>query len=169
MARTPRRQTPVRRKIPDKHGRVTHIRYCRAVTEEICRRLAEGQLWHHMANTPDMPAYDTFYRWQRKHPEFAEAVRLSKEIAGHYKADRALEVAEATTAATVSADRLRVSTLLWHAAKAAPEIYGSGKAAKRDQPVEYVVRIRQFENYVGEDGRTYVREILPEPKRGRGR
>ncbi|WP_041373480.1 terminase small subunit-like protein [Phenylobacterium zucineum] len=161
-----RRPQPSRRKIPDANGVISHVRYSRAVGEEICRRISEGKLWHQIAGKGDMPSYDCLYRWRRRHPEFAEALEMAREMAADLKAEKALAVAEATTAATVTADRLKVSTFHWHAARGAPQRYGA-KAEERPAEPQVTYYIRRFEKYVGEDGRTYVREVPREPKRRR--
>jgi hypothetical protein len=158
-------QKPPRAKTPDKHGQVIIIRYGVAVATEICERLAKGESWSRIANTEGMPCYSALYAWQKRHPEFAEAVALAREMGADYCADRALEVAAASTKETVQQDRLFVQTLLKHAALKAPRRWGGkGEAKEKDKPqkVEVVFRVRHFEKAIGPDGKAFVREILPE-------
>lgn len=169
MASTPgRKQAARRNKTPDENGLVTYVRYSKVVCERICRRIAEGEMWSKMANDADMPAYATLYDWLRKHPDFREDYEMAREMAADRRAEKALEVAEATTPSTVSADRLKVSALQWYAAKGNPRRYGR-KAEDKPATTRVIIEIREFEKYVGEDGKTYVREVLPEPRRKRGR
>jgi len=151
-------------------GTVTHVRYSKRVAREICERIAAGEIWFRICNTGRLPSYTTLYGWLRKHPDFAEGYAQAREMAADLRADKALAVAEDATAATVQADRLRVNTLQWHAAKAAPRRYGSrpGQDDGDGRPPELVIRVRQFERAWREDGAPYVREIAgpgaePEP------
>ncbi|WP_309604338.1 hypothetical protein [Phenylobacterium sp.] len=149
-------------------GTVTHVRYGKAVAEEICRRIAMGEIWFKICNTGRLPSYTTLYDWLRKHPDFAEGYAQAREMAADLRADKALVVAEESTAATVQSDRLRVGALQWRAAKGAPKRYGS-KAGESDRhdaapPREIVIRVRQFERLIGEDGLAYVREIPLPPE-----
>lgn len=136
-------------------------RYSRAVAEEICQRIAGGEVWFKICNTGGLPSYATLYAWLRKYPDFAEAYAQAREMAADLRADKALVVAEAATPATVQADRLRVTTLQWHAAKAAPRRYGSraGDDPNDDSPRTLTIRVRRFEKAFRDDGTAYVREI----------
>ncbi len=144
-------------------GTVTHVRYGKAVAEEICRRIAMGEMWFKICNTGRLPSYTTLYAWVRKYPDFAEGYAQAREMAADLRADRALVVAEESTAATVQSDRLRVGALQWRAANGAPKRYGSrASAADREDAApmrEIVIRVRQFERLIGDDGRAYTREI----------
>jgi hypothetical protein len=158
-----RRQTPPQKATPDKHGQVTQVRYSIAVATKICARLAKGESWSRIANTKGMPCYSALYAWQKRHPEFAEAVAQAREIGADYCADKALEVAAAATKDTVQQDRLFVQTLMKHAALKAPKRWGGkGEAKEKPQKVEMVFRVRHFEKVIGPDGKAFVREILPE-------
>ncbi len=159
-----RAQVRPARKVPAADGSVTHVRYSKRVTEEICRRIARGEIWHRICNTEGLPSYDTLYQWLRKYPDFAEEFAQAREMAADLRADQVLVVAEEATAATVQRDRLRVASLQWHAGKAAPRRYGSraGDEVKEGEPRELVIRIRQFERAWREDGTPYVRELRPD-------
>ncbi|MBU1377204.1 MAG: hypothetical protein KKE02_09940 [Alphaproteobacteria bacterium] len=145
---------------------MSHIRYGQTVALKICERLARGESLFQMANTEGMPCCSSFYVWQRRHPEFAEAVAQAREAGADYLAGRALEVAAASTKDTVQQDRLFVQTLMKHAALKAPRTWGgkggSAKEAPKPQQVEVIFRVRHFEKAIGPDGKAFVREILPE-------
>ena len=158
----PRREYPPRNsKKPLPDGTSLYVRYGPEVANEICDRLAAGEVWHRFANTGRMPSYDTLHKWMRKYPDFAEAVAQAREVAGEYAADRAQEVVEESTHETVQSDRLRVSHYHWRAAKAAPHLYGSSeeRAAFRERRIP--VRVLDFEKVEGPDGKIIVRPIYP--------
>lgn len=160
-----RPQKGPRKKTPDRKGRVTYIRYGKAVARRICERLAKGEPWFSICNTDDLPCYASLYAWSERYPEFAEAVARARQQGADYCADKALAVAEASTKETVQQDRLLVSTLMRRAAVIAPRAWG-GKAEKpakeKPEPIEVVFRVRHFEKVVGPDGKAFVREIKPE-------
>jgi hypothetical protein len=136
-----------------------NVRYSQGLTARICARLAQGAMWHRLCKEPGMPAYSTFYTWQKQYPAFAEAVAAAQAAAADYCADRALEVAEEATKETATQDRLLVNTLL----KRADRVGGrKTRAADKPEPVEIVFRVRHFERVVGPDGKAFVREIKPE-------
>jgi hypothetical protein len=156
-------QNPPRSKTPDEHGQVTHVRYGVVVATNICARLAKGESWNRIANTEGMPSYSAYYNWQKRYPEFAEAVAQAREIGADYCADKALEVAAAATKDTVQQDRLFVQTLMKHAALKAPRTWGGkGERAAKEKtpaPVKVVFYVRHFEKVIGPDGKAFVREI----------
>ncbi|RAK52587.1 hypothetical protein [Phenylobacterium deserti] len=162
MARSPRQKQPTpRSKRPNKRGEVVQVRYSREVAERICDRMSKGDVWFKICNTDGMPAYATLYQWLRKYPDFAEAYAQAKEVAGELRADQALMVAEACTPATVTADRLKVSTLQWMASKHAPARFGSRGAKADPEEVVITIKPRQFERAVRADGTIYVRDVTP--------
>lgn len=163
MATTPRRRQPTpAKKTPRADGTCTLIRYTPEIGREICERLAQGERWSKICNTGRLPSYTTFYDWLRRYPELVEYRAQAREMAADLYADQVLDVAEAVTPATASADRVRIGALQWKAAKAAPQTYGR-KAEDRVEPTKIIVEVRKFEKVTGPDGRTYLREI---PKLG---
>lgn len=146
-------------------GTVTHARYSKKLTREICRRIAGGEVWHRICNTGILPSYTTLYTWRRKYPDFAEDLAQAREMAADRHADQVLVVAEESTAATVQSDRLRVGALQWHAAKAAPKRYGSragDDVVEEGAAQRLIIEIRHFEKAYRPDGTAYTREVLPE-------
>lgn len=166
MAKTPRRrQAAPRRKQPDADGELRNKRYSRPLADAICERLAKGERWHQICNKDGLPSYAALYAWKKKYPEFAEQLALAREMAADLQADQALAVAEGATAATVQADRLRVSTLMRHAALGAPHRWGAKAEAAPAEPKTLTIYIRHFERVVLEDGSVVVREVPREGKR----
>jgi hypothetical protein len=162
-----RSAAPAKKKVR-RDGTVVCVRYSKKIAREICERLASGEVWFRICNTGHMPSYGTLYDWRRRHPEFAEAYAQAREMAADLMADKALAVAEAATAGTVSADRLHVSTLQWRAAKAAPRRYGARAGAEDEDGAEngeaprLIVEVRRFEKAQRPDGTFYTREIFPD-------
>jgi len=159
-----RKPSPVpQKKIVRADGTVSHVRYSKSIAQEICERLAGGEVWFKICNTGRMPSYATLYDWRRRHPEFAEAYAQAKEMAADLRADKALVVAEESTPATVQSDRLRVGALQWRAAKGSPRQYGprAGEPDDIDEetPRRLIIEVRHFEKVTRPDGSVYVREI----------
>lgn len=134
-----------------------HVRYGPRVTQEICQRLAAGEIWSQIAGTGRLPSVATFHRWRREIPEFAAAVEEARRYAAEARFDAALVVAQASTPATVQSDKLHVATLLAHAERMDPDRFGRG-AGSGEPRVRRIV-IRRFERAVREDGTEYVRAI----------
>lgn len=141
-------------------------RYSAALVEEICQRLGEGVRWSHLGGEPDMPSLTTLYNWRRDKPDFELKVTVAMAAGATRKAERALEIAEGTTKDTVVADRLRVDTLMKHAAQMSPHEWGrkAGDTDKAREKGEWriVVRVRDFTPVTRPDGTVFTREILPD-------
>ena len=50
------------------------------VADEIFARLCEGEPLTSICEDPAMPCFSTVYYWRRHFPEFAEAMRIAREI-----------------------------------------------------------------------------------------
>ena len=50
-------------------GTVSCTRYSKAVTRELCLRIAQGEIWHKICNAGRMPSYTTLYVGLRKYPD----------------------------------------------------------------------------------------------------
>lgn len=159
------RQTPPRGKTPNADGSVTHASYSRELCERLCDRIAGGETWRSFCNTDGMPSYSTLYAWRDRHPWFARLLARSRDIAADNRAEKALDVAEKATSATVTADRLHVNTLLWHASHGAPHRYGAKAAAAKatkTEPRRIILEVREFVPVRRPDGKLITREIMPD-------
>lgn len=87
------------------------VRYSEAVADGICERMAAGEPWSRVSQDPRMPTYTALYNWKRKHPAFAEKVRLAQEAAADLHMDQALSIADEVTKDTVSQAKLKIETL----------------------------------------------------------
>ncbi|WP_293907411.1 hypothetical protein [Phenylobacterium sp.] len=151
-----------RTKKPDAEGFIVGTQYSEKIAAEIVKRLANGESWMSLANTGDFPSHSTIYVWRDRYPEFGAALRWAREAAADLKADRALEVAEKATSATVSSDRLHYQALMKRAAFDGPERWSDrSRGPAKSEPVEVTFYLRHFERVVGADGKARVREIKP--------
>ncbi len=62
-------------------GRPT--KYNKALSEEICSRIAQGESMRSISRDESMPACETLFRWLRIHEEFQEQYRTAKEESHH--------------------------------------------------------------------------------------
>lgn len=146
---------------PRKGGKTEIVRYGAPASRRICERLAAGEIWNRIAGSRGMPSAATFYRWRKQHPEFAALVEDARRYAAEVRFDAALEVAEASTPATVQSDKLWASTLLHQAERLDPDRFGPPSGRMRGGGGGGVRRIivRRFERGWREDGSEYVRAI----------
>ncbi|WP_411287161.1 hypothetical protein [Phenylobacterium sp.] len=139
--------------------------FCAATAAEIFDRLCEGEGIARICRDPAMPAFSTVYYWRRHFPEFAEQVKVAREIQAERFCDLAWEIAEGVTPQTASATRVKLEQLRWQAAKLAPRQYGALKAvepqgeAAASEPRRVIFEVRRFETVKRPDGSVYVREI----------
>ncbi|MFN3513911.1 MAG: hypothetical protein ACK41C_12740 [Phenylobacterium sp.] len=94
---------PVRRRAPARFGA--------ALAEAICERIAAGESWSRICETPGMPGYTTLYAWRRRHPEFAAQLAQAQEAAADRLMARAVEIAEEATKETLSEAKLKIEAL----------------------------------------------------------
>lgn len=94
--------------------------YSEALAEKVCHGLLEGRSLTAVCRAPGMPAPATVYKWRRERPDFARDYRMARQMAVEWILDETLVLAEAVTAETVAATRLKIRTLYWKAARIAP-------------------------------------------------
>ncbi len=92
------------------------------IVTEVCKRIAEGDIVIQACETVGIP-HPTFRDWSTL-PEYSSLYARAREDAADMLADEALKVARATTNETAQADRVRIDTLKWAAAKRKPRYYG---------------------------------------------
>ena len=100
---TPRPHRPARKRVR-KDGSVIYSRYTPKLADEICERIANGEIWFRICSTGRLPSYRALYQWIKRYPEFAEAYAQAREVAAHARFDKALVVAEDSTPATVQSE-----------------------------------------------------------------
>jgi hypothetical protein len=87
--------------------------YCAEVGEEVFQRLCEGESLTAIGKDPTLPCLSTLMRWRRFHPEFAELVRLGKEVMAERFCDDGWELAKAATPETAYLTHVQLSQLRW--------------------------------------------------------
>jgi hypothetical protein len=141
--------------------------YCDEVAEEIFQRLCEGESLTRIGADPTMPCLATLMRWRRYHPEFAELVRLGKEVQAERFCEAGWAMAMEATPETAYLTNVRLAQLRWMAGVMAPRSYRI-KPVEPDVPrEEKTILIRRFG--VGEDletGKLKVVCYTPNPYTG---
>ena len=142
------------------------VKYAPEVVQEICDRIAGGEIWSRIGGTEGMPDYSTLYEWLRRHPSFADAYAQARAAATEFKADEVVAVAQAATKETVQQDRLHVGSLKWHVSRADGLAARGASSWNLSKSQRLIVEVRRFERAWREDGTPYIREIgMPD---GRG-
>lgn len=141
------------------------------IAAEVFARLCEGETMTKICADPEMPSYNTVWKWQRTIPEFGQAVELARRIQAERFCDLGWDIATEITPETAYATHVKLAQLRWTASVLAPRRFGRFKpvmaeaelvdAADAPGPQQVVFRMRHFERYTGADGKDYVRE-LPE-------
>ena len=139
-----------------KGGRKAPVRYSWGLASRICERIGRGEAWAQMARGPRMPATVTLYRWRDRYPDFAEMLRQAREAQADCWAEEALAVAEGATDASLSRDKVRISTRLALATRADRSRARDGAGGGAPRRVELYVR--DFAAVRLADGRLIARE-----------
>jgi len=144
-------------------GRPT--KYTRAISDEICLRLASGETLNQICRSEKMPARPTVIRWVLEDRDgFSDRYAEARDLMLEHWADEVVEIAddgtndwveregrnggtfEAVDHEHVNRSRLRVDTRRWLLSKLKPERYGERlevnqnvrKAAVSDEPEDTV-------------------------------
>jgi len=143
--------------------RRTSVRYCEALVDEICARLAVGETWLAISQDAHMPSYTALYQWRKTKPGVDQKVETARLMGADALADEMLDTARAVTPATVGPAKVQIQTLQWAAGRASPARYGS-RAGTPAPPgkVELHIRVRRYEKLYDDEGRAFLREILLE-------
>ena len=138
--------------------------YSLAVADEIFERMCEGESVMAICRDPAMPGFSTVYRWRRAFPEFAEAMRVAREVQAEFYCDRGMEIADAVTPQTAHATRVRLAQLRWTAGVMAPARFGRMKPLEPERPAKpKVMFMRHFRvEERPEDGATRVVAFRPD-------
>lgn len=113
--------------------------YSKAIIEEICARIMEGEGLRSICADDHMPNRDTVFRWLQIHKEFSDQYAQARDIQADTYAEMMTEIADEnpkvempskhgyytiTDGAGIQRNRLRWDNLKWHASKLAPKKYG---------------------------------------------
>lgn len=59
-----------------------HVRYSPELAVRLCRRLARGELLHHIGRSRGMPTPEAVAKWAREKPDFREALLAARRAGG---------------------------------------------------------------------------------------
>ena len=112
-------------------GRPARIPYSDELADEICSRMINGRHLASICDDPDMPGRYNVYRWMDARPEFANKIRIAREILGdHYVGLMLDAVDNLSQKEDVSVVSLKMRAWMWAAAKYAPRVYSDQVVAK---------------------------------------
>lgn len=137
-------------------GRPT--RYNKAIADEICCRMSEGESLLKMSRDENFPSYRAVMNWINAFPEFAKAYQEARERQADFYADQCIEIADDGTNDTYEAEdgskkiahdhiqrsRLRVDARKWKAAQMAPKKWGQQQVQHTGDgggPLQIVVNV----------------------------
>ena len=158
VAATPKRGVGTRQR--------TQVRFEAALARGIARRVASGEALSAVCTDAGMPGHSTVYRWRKRFPDFAAALREARAVQAERYCEIGWEIAEAVTPADAHAVRVKLEQLRWTAAAFGPRVFGRVRPVEGEmaEAVEravtrLAVRVRHFEEVMGPDGKMAVREL----------
>jgi len=98
--------------------------YSDELAEKICDLLADGLSMVKICERENMPNRSTVLRWMAANDDFAARSARARELQADLMDDMILDTANACTAETAAADRVKISAYQWRAAKLLPKKYG---------------------------------------------
>ncbi len=102
--KTPRKTAkPVEKKKP---GRPST--YTKAIGDEICRRLSEGEPLRSICRDEKMPHWTTAYDWMAADEQFSLRIARAREIGGDAIAHDCIDIADESALDTIEADDGRI-------------------------------------------------------------
>jgi hypothetical protein len=141
--------------------------YCEATARAVFDRLCEGESLTSICADPLMPAMSTVFYWRRAFPEFAQTMRVAREIQAERFCELGWELAGGAEPQTAYLTHVRLTQLRWMAGVMAPKAYRL-KLAEPDKPRErQTVLYRRFEIEVDpQSGKRKVVSWCPNPETG---
>jgi hypothetical protein len=116
------------------------------LAEEICARIAQGELAIAITREEGMPSFQTLMNWCMRHPEFFEMYAKAKSMQADRFAEQCLELSDETRDSDhAQVQRLRVDTRKWYTAKVRPRMWGDGGTGLepgKGNSTSYTQRIR---------------------------
>ncbi len=119
---------------------MTDTRYTRALADEICRRISEGESLRAICREAGMPSDGTVRGWAREDRDgFGTCYRQARDLQLDFWADEILDIADEANADP--RDRqVRIDTRKWLMSKLAPRRYGDRllHAGDPELPVQHL-------------------------------
>lgn len=144
----------------------TRSSFCPAAANEIVARISEGEMLSSITADAHLPCLATVKRWAATYPEFAEEMRLAREVLAERFSDLGWKLAMEATPETAYLTQVRLGQLRWTTAVLGPRTHGRLKPTEPPQPPAVTtVRIRHFEiEEHPETGQHRVVGYTPDPK-----
>ena len=99
--------------------------YSEELTNEICRRLAEGESLKRICDSEGMPARSSVFLWLQLYPDFSNKYRQARVWQADTHADASVDIADqAVDRDNAAAIKVRVDARIWVASRMRPRIYG---------------------------------------------
>lgn len=138
--------------------------YCPATAQEIFRRLCEGESVSGICRDPALPCFSTVYLWRKRFPEFAEMMRIAREVQAERFCDEGWEMAGEATPETAYLTHVKLTQLRWMMGHMAPRAYGRTKPLEPETPPQdQSLLFRHFMVEQRDDGWVRVVAFRPNP------
>lgn len=115
-------------------GRSPVSTWCPIKAHEIVVRVSEGEPLTTIEKDPAMPSARTIFLWRKDHPEFAEDLRVAREVVGERFGDLGWKLAMEATPETAYLTSVRLNQLRWTAGLMAPATHGKLKPVEPELP-----------------------------------
>ena len=100
---------------PKRTGRPT--KYTDALADEICRRIAEGEMLMQIVRDEHMPERKTVYNWMNEHDDFLHNYARACEMSADALVEKGLEILDGSSPDCAQMDKNRAEYRKWLAGK----------------------------------------------------
>ena len=141
--------------------------YCEATARAVFDRLCAGESMTSICADPTMPCHSTIAYWRRAFPDFAETMRVGREIQAERFCEMGWELAQSADPKTAYLTHVRLGQLRWMAGVMAPKVYRQKLSEPEKVREALTVLMRHFEVEV--DPKTGQRRVVawcPNPLTG---
>lgn len=97
--------------------------YCEATARAVYDRLCDGESLTAICRDPTMPCLSTVFYWRRAFPDFAETMRVAREIQAERFCEMSWELAAEASPETAYLTHVRLTHIRWMAGVMAPKAY----------------------------------------------
>lgn len=103
-------------------------KYTKAIANEICKRIADGEMLLNIVQKKGMPDRRTVYDWLDRHEEFAHIYARACKLGAHALVEQGIIILDKSNPISANMDRNRADYRKWLASKRNPESYGDRQA-----------------------------------------
>lgn len=111
------------------------------LAEDICNRIASGQMLGTICGKPGMPCRRTIYRWLEENEEFAKNFRIARRISADALVEQGLDILDEAEPSTASLANFRANYRKWLAGKMSP-LYSERAALELSGPEQKPIASR---------------------------